>query len=73
LQPVVMEEGQRTVNPPGDGQREPDHRTPHGCEIISSARHSFDAPDTLTKKMKRREAWQARQAGLQRVSFRKPW
>ena len=46
LHPVVMEEGQPAVKPPGHRQREPDDRATHGSEITSS-RHCFNAADTL--------------------------
>jgi hypothetical protein len=43
LYPVVMEEGQNAVKPPGDRQREPDNRAPHGSEI--RAFHFYSAQE----------------------------
>jgi hypothetical protein len=51
LHPVVMEEGQHAINPPGDGQHKPDYGAPHGLRL--AARHSFKAADTLSNMWRR--------------------
>ena len=45
LHPIAMEQGQQTIQTPGEHEQEPDGGTPHGGEII--IRHCFNAADTL--------------------------